>query len=64
MPVQLICHTKPYNNRNFQIDGTSRYFPSFTIGAVLSVIKVYVVTHKSMPEIVIKASVGVCWMSK
>ena len=26
MPVQLICHTKPYNNRNFQIDGASRYF--------------------------------------
>ena len=25
-PVQLICHTKPYNNRNFQIDGASRYF--------------------------------------
>ena len=20
------CHTKPYNNRNFQIDGASRYF--------------------------------------
>ena len=26
LPVQLICHTKPYNNRNFQIDGASRYF--------------------------------------
>ena len=26
MPTQLICHTKPYNNRNFHIDGTSRYF--------------------------------------
>ena len=26
MPVQLICHTKPYKNRNFQIDGASRYF--------------------------------------
>ena len=23
---ELICHTKPYNNRNFQIDGASRYF--------------------------------------
>ena len=22
-PVQLTCHTKPYNNRNFQIDGAS-----------------------------------------
>ena len=26
MPIQLICHTKPGNNRNFQIDGASRYF--------------------------------------
>ena len=26
LPVQLICHTKPYNNRNFQIDGASWYF--------------------------------------
>ena len=26
MPVQLICHTKPYNNRNFQSDGASQYF--------------------------------------
>ena len=26
LPVQLICHTKPYNNLNFQIDGASRYF--------------------------------------
>ena len=26
LPVQLICHTKPYNNRNFQIDGASQYF--------------------------------------
>ena len=24
--ARLICHTKPYNNRNFQIDGASRYF--------------------------------------
>ena len=23
--IQLICHTKPYNNHNFQIDGASRY---------------------------------------
>ena len=27
MPVQLICHAKPYNN---QIDGTSRYFGGMT----------------------------------
>ena len=26
LPVQLICHTKPYNNLIFQIDGSSRYF--------------------------------------
>ena len=26
LPVQLICHTKPYKNQNFQNDGTSRYF--------------------------------------
>ena len=26
LPAQLICHIKPHNNRNFQIDGTSRYF--------------------------------------
>ena len=57
LPVQLICHTKPYNNRNFQIDGASRYFRAWLwqlvhllicfcvwlsfIGAVLSVIKAY-----------------------
>ena len=23
---ELICHTKLYNNRNIQIDGTSPYF--------------------------------------
>ena len=26
LPVQLICHTKPHNNRNFQINGTLQYF--------------------------------------
>ena len=26
LPVQLICHTKPYNNRNFQSNGASQYF--------------------------------------
>ena len=26
LPVQLICHTKPYNNCNFQIDGASQHF--------------------------------------
>ena len=26
MPVQLVCHTKPYNNCNFQIDGALQYF--------------------------------------
>ena len=26
VPVHFICHTKPYNNRNFQIDGGSQYF--------------------------------------
>ena len=26
MPVQIICHTIPYNNCNFQINGASRYF--------------------------------------
>ena len=26
LPVQFVCHTKPYKNYNFQIDGTSRYF--------------------------------------
>ena len=25
MPVQLIRHTKPYNNRNLQTDGALRY---------------------------------------
>ena len=26
LPVQFICHTEPYKNYNFQIDGASRYF--------------------------------------
>ena len=26
LPVQLICHTEPYKNSNFQIDGASWYF--------------------------------------
>ena len=30
LPVQLICHTKPYNDRNFQIDGTSFWCMSLT----------------------------------
>ena len=25
LPVQFICHTEPYKNYNFQIDGASRY---------------------------------------
>ena len=25
-PIQLICHTKPYNNHNFQIEGALQYF--------------------------------------
>ena len=26
LSIQLICHTKPYSNRNFQNDSSSRYF--------------------------------------
>ena len=26
LPVQLICHTKPYKNHNSQNDGASQYF--------------------------------------
>ena len=26
LPVQFVCHTKPYKNSNFQIYGASRYF--------------------------------------
>ena len=26
LPVQLICHTKPYNNHKFQINSASRYW--------------------------------------
>ena len=52
LAVQLICHTKPYNNRNFQIDGASRYFGVCLLclakvyGSVLSVIKVAAVLMK------------------
>ena len=24
--MEFICHTQPYKNNNFQIDGASRYF--------------------------------------
>ena len=24
--MEFICHTEPYKNNNFQIDGASRYF--------------------------------------